>query len=60
MKSVQQTGFEIIHHGAIKGVTASCHQLFFGSGEGGSRDSILIDCGLSQGTELSTDRSEEE
>jgi len=60
MKSVQKTDFEIIHHGAVDGVTGSCHQLFLGSAEGGTRDSILIDCGLFQGTELATDRSEQE
>ena len=60
MKSGQQTNFEIIHHGAVDGVTGSCHQLFFGSGEGDSRSSILIDCGLFQGAELSTDRSEQD
>ena len=52
--------FEIVHHGAVDGVTGSCHQLFFGSGEGDTRDSILIDCGLFQGAELATDRSEQD
>jgi len=33
--------FEIVHHGAVDGVTGSCHQLFFGSGSGDTRDSIL-------------------
>jgi len=60
MKSAQMTDFEIIHHGAVDGVTGSCHQLFLGSAEGDTRDSILIDCGLFQGTELSTDRSEQD
>ncbi|MFC6980602.1 MBL fold metallo-hydrolase RNA specificity domain-containing protein [Microbulbifer taiwanensis] len=38
----------MIHHGAVDGVTGSCHQLF------ADRDnSILIDCGLFQGAETS-------
>ena len=56
MKSVQKTDFEIIHHGAVDGVTGSCHQLFLGSTEGDTRGSILIDCGLFQGAEASKDR----
>ncbi len=36
---------EILHHGAIDGVTGSCHELLVGS------QSILIDCGLFQGAE---------
>ncbi|SKA24654.1 metallo-beta-lactamase family protein [Oceanospirillum multiglobuliferum] len=38
--------FEIIHHGAVDGVTGSCHQLRLASG-----DSVLVDCGLFQGVE---------
>lgn len=38
----------IKHHGAINGVTGSCHQLFSPSG-----DSVLIDCGMFQGAEAS-------
>jgi metallo-beta-lactamase family protein len=38
----------IVHHGAIDGVTGSCHELQLGSGAG-----ILIDCGLFQGAEIS-------
>lgn len=34
------------HHGAVNGVTGSCHQLSLNSGE-----SVLIDCGLFQGAE---------
>ncbi|MFA5633068.1 MAG: MBL fold metallo-hydrolase [Porticoccaceae bacterium] len=37
---------KIIHHGAVDGVTGSCHQLFFPAGE-----SLLVDCGLFQGAE---------
>lgn len=38
----------IIHHGAVNGVTGSCHQLFCSP-----QHSILIDCGLFQGAETS-------
>ena len=37
---------EIIHHGAVDGVTGSCHQLFLSD-----TDSVLIDCGMFQGDE---------
>ncbi len=36
------------HHGAVNGVTGSCHELCFKDGTG-----ILIDCGLLQGAETS-------
>jgi metallo-beta-lactamase family protein len=39
---------QIIHHGAINGVTGSCHQLQIDSD-----NSVLIDCGLFQGAETS-------
>lgn len=38
----------IKHHGAVNGVTGSCHQLFTANG-----DSVLIDCGMFQGAEAS-------
>ncbi|WOD12581.1 MBL fold metallo-hydrolase [Pseudomonas sp. NyZ704] len=38
----------IQHHGAVSGVTGSCHQLWLTP-----HDSILIDCGLFQGAETS-------
>lgn len=38
---------DILHHGAISGVTGSCHQLLV---------SFLIDCGLFQGAETSAER----
>ncbi|SHE95577.1 metallo-beta-lactamase family protein [Microbulbifer donghaiensis] len=38
----------IAHHGAVNGVTGSCHQLFVDA-----HNSILIDCGLFQGAETS-------
>ncbi len=39
---------EIIHHGAVNGVTGSCHQLNINSAS-----ALLIDCGLFQGAEIS-------
>ncbi len=39
---------DIKHHGAVDGVTGSCHELSFKEGAG-----ILIDCGLFQGAETS-------
>ena len=39
----------IQHHGAINGVTGSCHQLHIDN-----NNSVLIDCGLFQGTEKDT------
>jgi len=38
----------IQHHGAVDGVTGSCHQLWLSD-----NDSLLIDCGLFQGAEAS-------
>jgi len=40
--------YQIKHHGAVNGVTGSCHELVASTG-----DSILIDCGLFQGAETS-------
>lgn len=40
--------FEITHHGAVSGVTGSCHQLTLSTGE-----ALLVDCGLFQGAENS-------
>jgi metallo-beta-lactamase family protein len=37
---------ELQHHGAVNGVTGSCHELRLNNGQG-----ILIDCGLFQGAE---------
>ena len=42
----------IQHHGGINGVTGSCHQLHIDS-----NNSVLIDCGLFQGTEKGTKNS---
>ena len=41
---------KISHHGAIRGVTGSCHELHVNS-----HNSVLIDCGLFQGAETSPD-----
>jgi len=46
----------ILHHGAVNGVTGSCHELRYGSqSKSGITDlrGILIDCGLFQGAETS-------
>ena len=40
--------FGITHHGAINGVTGSCHELHLTDGPG-----LLVDCGLFQGAETS-------
>ncbi|KAA5541472.1 MBL fold metallo-hydrolase [Roseiconus nitratireducens] len=37
---------ELRHHGGHQGVTGSCHQLVFDSGQ-----SVLVDCGLFQGSD---------
>ncbi|WP_348704135.1 MBL fold metallo-hydrolase [uncultured Neptuniibacter sp.] len=39
---------KIVHHGAVNGVTGSCHQLFCDEAR-----SVLIDCGMFQGAEAS-------
>lgn len=39
---------KIIHHGAVSGVTGSCHQLLIDV-----KNSLLVDCGLFQGAEIS-------
>ena len=40
--------FGISHHGAVNGVTGSCHELRLTNGPG-----LLVDCGLFQGAETS-------
>lgn len=40
--------YQILHHGAVNGVTGSCHQLKLHDGT-----SFLVDCGLFQGAEVS-------
>jgi len=39
---------EILHHGAVDGVTGSCHQIIFAD-----KQSLLIDCGMFQGRDVS-------
>ena len=43
----------IVHHGAVNGVTGSCHELQIDSNH-----SVLIDCGLFQGAEASAKGAE--
>lgn len=45
------THIDIKHHGAVLGVTGSCHELRVGD------SGILIDCGLFQGTDVRKDLS---
>lgn len=44
--------YQIKHHGAVNGVTGSCHELCVDT-----KNSILIDCGLFQGAETSPNGS---
>ncbi|MEN8170728.1 MAG: MBL fold metallo-hydrolase [Pseudomonadota bacterium] len=44
--------YKISHHGAVDGVTGSCHQLTVSDGR-----SVLVDCGLFQGEEESSSGS---
>ncbi|WP_324738150.1 MBL fold metallo-hydrolase [Pseudoalteromonas sp. CuT4-3] len=43
---------KILHHGAINGVTGSCHELVINN-----KTSVLIDCGLFQGEDAKDDLS---
>lgn len=57
--------YDIKHHGAVNGVTGSCHQLSLDGSlfSGGGSRSVLIDCGLFQGDESfdrETDNSSEQ
>ncbi len=45
-----QPQFTITHHGAVDGVTGSCHQLTLAN-----EQAVLIDCGLFQGAETSSE-----
>lgn len=45
--------YTILHHGAVRGVTGSCHELRLGAPERPDAPAILIDCGLFQGAETS-------
>ncbi|MDX9944187.1 MAG: MBL fold metallo-hydrolase, partial [Azonexus sp.] len=42
--------FSILHHGAVDGVTGSCHELRAADGR-----ALLVDCGLFQGAEVSAE-----
>ena len=44
------TACSFTHHGAVNGVTGSCHRLTLPDGQ-----SVLVDCGLFQGAETSPD-----
>jgi len=55
LSATGQPIFEIIHHGAIDGVTGSCHELQWQTDD--EMQSILVDCGLFQGAEVSGDGS---
>ncbi len=43
---------QIIHHGGGQGVTGSCHELVIDP-----NNSLLIDCGVFQGSDASTSSS---
>lgn len=45
---------KILHHGARDGVTGSCHQLYMDE-----NNSLLVDCGLFQGSEVGNGNSSE-
>lgn len=49
---MQDKAIKISHHGAVNGVTGSCHELHLNA-----ENSILIDCGLFQGAETSPNGS---
>ncbi|WP_394128911.1 MBL fold metallo-hydrolase RNA specificity domain-containing protein [Shewanella maritima] len=66
---------QILHHGAVNGVTGSCHQLLLNAGEDSSNQShktthghrhmgaptsYLVDCGLFQGAETAGKSSAEQ
>ncbi|KZZ34679.1 MBL fold metallo-hydrolase [Oleiphilus sp. HI0086] len=44
---------KILHHGAVNGVTGSCHELRISDKNSSEQQGILIDCGLFQGAETS-------
>ncbi|KZZ80661.1 MBL fold hydrolase [Oleiphilus sp. HI0132] len=49
---------KILHHGAVNGVTGSCHELRISDKNSSEQQGILIDCGLFQGAETSGQSSE--
>ena len=50
-----EVDMEIMHHGAVNGVTGSCHELQLDA-----NNSILIDCGLFQGDEHGSDYDQQQ
>ena len=48
--------YNIIHHGAVDGVTGSCHELQWHDADN-NLQGVLIDCGLFQGAEVSKEGS---
>jgi len=50
---------EIYHHGAVNGVTGSCHELQFTPSKTREPEGVLVDCGLFQGAETSEGGSSE-
>lgn len=49
IQAVQSSSYDVKHHGAVNGVTGSCHELCYSIHE--KETGILIDCGLFQGAE---------
>ena len=47
--------YKISHHGAVTGVTGSCHRLTINASATDAAFSVLIDCGLFQGDEAEQD-----
>ena len=52
-----QSPFDVLHHGAVNGVTGSCHELQYKNPHN-IKESILIDCGLFQGIEAELEPSD--
>jgi metallo-beta-lactamase family protein len=45
---------DVLHHGAVTGVTGSCHELVLDD-----ENSVLVDCGMFQGAEASGAREQD-
>jgi len=50
--------YKISHHGAVTGVTGSCHRLSINASDTDAAFSVLIDCGLFQGAEADQDSAD--
>jgi len=48
--SIDGRGITLTHHGAVTGVTGSCHEHTL-HGPGGAKAGVLVDCGIFQGDE---------